>query len=347
MPAVDVPRLAGDQGWSLAVSVLEKLANGSATAPLVVLWGHPGVGKSTLIRDLLIGQEGKPNGGGVVHESADDFARGYAFSRRHELAGRLDQWRSVRLQSPLWIVEDLHQLAGRTAAQQELCRLLDSRACCLMPSLVSSSFWPLSADKFRPALLDRLAGALLIELPPPGAASRCRWIETYLASRGFAITTTAALHLSHAFPASLAPLRQALGELLQTTHGRPKITAGSVLDDVAIDDVAVQQLVAARRRAWQPPLKRIATAVSKEFSIPLTQLRSASRQQSVVVARGAAFFLARTLTERSLADLGKYFGGRDHATVLHALRTTTDRRQADPDFARALARLERSLEQTH
>lgn len=348
----DFPRLTGEPLWALAESVLGRLASGTSTATPVVLWGHAGVGKSTLIqqffnpadssrRNLTNGdlQYGDPNQ--RLLESADDFARGYAFARRHELAGRLEAWRNMRLQTPLWIVEDLHELAGRTAAQQELSRLLDSRACCDLPTLLTSTHWPLPTDAFRPALASRVLAGLLIELPPAGIESRSQWAEQCAAHRGVSLTAEAAEALATAFPVSMTALRQALGDLLESARRRPEVVAGA-----PIDLPLVRQFIAARRHETQPTLKRISERVAKEFGVSVVQLRSASRQQALVTARGAALWLARQMTDCNLTDLGKYFGGRDHATVLHALRTIAERRETDAQLADALDRLIRQLEPT-
>lgn len=350
----DFPRLVGEPRWALAESVLGRLAK---TATPVVLWGHAGVGKSTLIQQFFnpadstqrtlissVLENGVLKNGDLnqrLLESADDLSRGYVFARRHELAGRLEAWRNARLQTPLWIVEDLHEIAGRTAAQQELSRLLDSRGCCDLPTLLTCAHWPLPTDAFRPALVSRLVAGLVIELPPAGVESRSEWAEECAKQRGVSLTEEATKALANAFPVSMAALRQALGDLLDIARRRPEVVAGA-----PIDLPLVRQFIAARRLATQPSLKRISERVAKEFAVSVVQLRSASRQQALVTARGAALWLARQVTDCNLTDLGKYFGGRDHATVLHALRTIAQRRATDVELADTLDRLIRQLEPT-
>ena len=79
----------------------------------------------------------------------------------------------------------------------------------------------------------------------------------------------------------------------------------------------------------------ITAAVAKYFRIKVSDLRSSSRKQSLVRARSLAMSLARRLTSKSMHQIGDYFGGRDHTTVLHAIRKTESLLQEDADLRRA------------
>ena len=85
----------------------------------------------------------------------------------------------------------------------------------------------------------------------------------------------------------------------------------------------------------KPTLRAIAVKVAKHFSLSLPELRGPSRRSHVVRARGLAMLLARNLIGASLDTIGKYFGDRDHTTVLHACRKTEASRTEDPALAQA------------
>jgi chromosomal replication initiator protein len=76
--------------------------------------------------------------------------------------------------------------------------------------------------------------------------------------------------------------------------------------------------------------------VSKYFNLRATDLKSKTRQQRVVRARGVAMFLARQLTANSLENVGRHFGNRDHTTVLHACRKTRSLIETDPSIRQAV-----------
>jgi chromosomal replication initiator protein len=90
----------------------------------------------------------------------------------------------------------------------------------------------------------------------------------------------------------------------------------------------------------QPSIQTIIDAVTKYYDIKLSDLMSKRRHKSVALPRQVCMWLARKYTRYSLEEIGGYFGGRDHTTVLHAIRTIGSRRDQDPDLGKAVERLE-------
>jgi chromosomal replication initiator protein len=103
-----------------------------------------------------------------------------------------------------------------------------------------------------------------------------------------------------------------------------------------IDVEMVQSFLAQRNGSRQPPLKEIAAATAKYFSVRLSDLRSPSRRRLVVTARDVAIYLARRLTGESLKQIGHFFGGRDHSTVMHGCRKTESLLKTDPGVRQAV-----------
>ena len=106
---------------------------------------------------------------------------------------------------------------------------------------------------------------------------------------------------------------------------------------------AVQSAIEIVGKTEEVSLPTIAGAVAKYFRIKLSELRSSSRKQSLVRARSLAMLLARRLTSKSMHQIGEYFGGRDHTTVLHAIRKTESLLEADADLRRAADEVQQKL----
>ena len=98
---------------------------------------------------------------------------------------------------------------------------------------------------------------------------------------------------------------------------------------------AVRSAVDIVGKTEQVSIASITAAVAKYFRMKVSDLRSSSRKQSLVRARSLAMLLARRLTSKSMHQIGDYFGGRDHTTVLHAIRKTESLLQEDADLRRA------------
>ena len=111
----------------------------------------------------------------------------------------------------------------------------------------------------------------------------------------------------------------------------------------SIDTRAVRQWLADRRLRLQPSLRTIAKLAAKYFGLRVAELLSPSRRRAVVQARGIAMYLGRQLTAKSLEQLGKHFGGRDHTTVLHSYRSIEARLRSDPTTRRAVSDIRKVL----
>jgi chromosomal replication initiator protein len=105
----------------------------------------------------------------------------------------------------------------------------------------------------------------------------------------------------------------------------------------------VDQFLNTRPTVGPPTLPSIARATAAHFDVPLSDLRSTSRTKAIVAARGMAIYLARTLAGASLVELGRYFGGRDHTTILHSYRKTQLLMDGDQPTVVAADRLKHSL----
>jgi chromosomal replication initiator protein len=98
-----------------------------------------------------------------------------------------------------------------------------------------------------------------------------------------------------------------------------------------------------------PPSERVVTiqqiidAVVRFYNVRLSDLQSKKRHKSIALPRQVCMYLARQRTRYSLEEIGGYFGGRDHTTVMHAIRTINDYRTTDTGFASQIERIENTL----
>jgi chromosomal replication initiator protein len=115
------------------------------------------------------------------------------------------------------------------------------------------------------------------------------------------------------------------------------------LEDEPIDVLRVSQYLAERSGAKEPTLRGIAVKTARHFALKVQELKSPSRRRTVVAARDVAMYLARQLTGRSFEEIGQFFGGRDHTTVLHGCRKTQRMLESDPAVRSTVQRLHQAL----
>jgi chromosomal replication initiator protein len=271
----------------------------------------------------------------MVLTSGAEFARDFAHSVDRSQAldrQQLSDWQ-VRIRSAgLLVLEDLGQLAGKPAAQQELIHALDELAARDALVIVTARSLAQQITTLHPALRSRLAGGLSVPLALPGSAARRTILEQLARARGLSLPKSLLQSLSGGPTVPVSALHGAIAQLELAAHGG------------LVDHDDLRRLAAEHPSAAAPPtLREIAGAAAKYFELKLSDLKSPSRRQAVVAARGVAIYLARLLTHSSLDEIGKYFGGRDHTTVLHGHRRTEKLMRRDPATRHAVSELKKTL----
>ena len=294
-------------------------------SPLVLL-GPSGTGKSHLARGILDQWKDANPKKRAVFTTAADFAR--------ELADAIDtqdtdEMRIRYRKAGLVVLEDLGPLGGKPVAQEELVQVLDALSANDSQVVVTATAPIGQLPGIFDRLRSRLEAGLTVPLSLPGAATRRLVLLRSAGLRGITLSEPAAKLLADGLSVSVPELQGALVQLEMPA----RLRGGT------IDTEAVRSYLAHRNGTREPALRDIAIAAARFFGLTLTELRSASRQRAVVTARGVAILLARQLTPKSLEQIGQYFGGRDHTTVMHALRKTEGLVKTDPAIRQAVAQL--------
>jgi chromosomal replication initiator protein len=142
--------------------------------------------------------------------------------------------------------------------------------------------------------------------------------------------------LAHKITANVRELEGALNRVV--AHSQ---LVGRDITLEATQDVLHDLLRANDRRVT---IEEIQKQVASHFNIRMADMHSARRARSVARPRQVAMYLAKQLTSRSLPEIGRKFGGRDHTTVMHAVRKVDELREHDPNFAEDVELLKRMLE---
>jgi chromosomal replication initiator protein len=214
---------------------------------------------------------------------------------------------SAARQADLLVVEDLQHLPAR--AVPGFVGLVD-RCLARRRQLVCTALaGPAQLTDLPARLTSRLAQGVIVGLEPLGPASRLAFLQERARQRGLEVAGDVLAWLAEHIPGSARQLEGALTALagLARLHGRAP---------------ALAEVVEHFREpgAGRPTVERIAQGVGRYFRVDPQQLRSRRRSRAVLLPRQVGMYLTRQLTELSLAQIGAYFGGRDHSTVLHACR---------------------------
>lgn len=301
----------------------------------LTFFGPTSVGKSTLLHAVRM-QWKSSLGNSVLLTNAVDYARGYAHAIE---TGTVRHFREKHRQTGLLVVDDLHLLATKPAAQQEFINLVDLRLEATAPIVVSLNHSPVEQAGLNEGLVSRLAGGLQVRLQLPTPATRREILDCLLEQAGLEFSTA----VRETICGQRADLNSPFTTIPEIRHAILQLQdlAGQRDSCPSLDDTIT--LMDKEFAARKPTLSLIAKKVARHFSLKTSDLKSPSRRQWIVRARGVAFYLGRKLTDKSFKQLGRHFGGRDHTTVMHACRRTELLTQSDPAIVGAIRFLQQQI----
>jgi chromosomal replication initiator protein len=234
-------------------------------------------------------------------------------------------------QADLLIVEDVQFLPPRCV--EPLVQLLDRGLTRQQQLVFTASTGPALLEGLPSRLTSRLSSGLVVALSPLSPESRLVYLSRRLADRGLRLADDVVAWLAQNSDGSARQLEGVLTrvESLQAGADRPLLTCD------------LEEIFAPEAEARRPTMERIVRRVGQYFQVEPRRLCSTGRSRAVLVPRQVGMYLARQLTDLSLEQIGAYFGGRDHSTVLHACRKVEQALAADAELSGAVRRLRGEL----
>jgi chromosomal replication initiator protein len=299
------------------------------------LYGGVGLGKTHLMHavGLELSRRVSATPTTVVYMSAEKFMYRFIGAIRAQSTMEFkDTLRSV----DVLMVDDLQFLIGKENTQEEFFHTFNALIEAGKQIVVSADKSPSDLNGLDDRLRTRLGCGMVADLHATTFELRVSILEAKVTRAGVAVPPRVLEFLAHKITTNVRELDGALNRLIAHANlfNRP-IT----LD--ATHEVLHDVLKAHDRRVT---IEEIQKRVAEHFSIRLADMSSARRARAVARPRQVAMYLAKQLTSRSLPEIGRKFGGRDHTTVMHAVARVTELMGVDAAFAEDVELLRRLLE---
>ena len=304
---------------------------GSSYNPMF-LYGGVGLGKTHLIHAIgnhLLKE--KPNARiRYIHaeQYVSDVVRAYqqkAFDRFKRYYHSLD----------LLLIDDIQFFSGKSRTQEEFFYAFEALLSNKSQVIITSDTYPKEMAGIDDRLISRFDSGLTVAIEPPELEMRVAILMKKAAEEGIPMSEDVAFFVAKHLRSNVRELEGALRKILAFVrfHGR-EVT-------IEVARTALKDLLSIQNR--QISVENIQKAVADFYSIKVADMYSKKRPANIARPRQIAMFMAKELTQKSLPEIGELFGGRDHTTVLHAVRKVAEERSHDSQLNHEIHVIEQTL----
>ncbi len=304
---------------------------GRAYNPLFI-HGGVGLGKTHLLQAVCLRiLEGRPDAS-LYYLSCESFMTQFMEAVQN---GEMPNFRHCFRDVDVLVIDDIHFLAKRDRTQEEFFHTFNTLYQASKQIVLSSDASPDEIPDLEQRLVSRFKWGLVTKVEPPSYDTRVEILKSKSRLRGLELPDDVACHIAGRIDANIRELEGAI-TTLQMRASLDHRPIDLAMAKAALGDASPSQQAVVS-------IHTIIDAVTDFYHVKVTDLQSKRRQRSVALPRQVCMYLARRLTRLSLEEIGGYFGGRDHTTVMHAVKIIDTRREQDPEFHSIVEAFESSL----
>ena len=298
------------------------------------LHGTTGLGKTHLMHAIGWELKSRKPDAKVAYLSAEKFMVEFlAALRAKDTISFKQRLRSV----DLLMIDDVQFIAGKDSTQEEFFHTMNEIISAGKRLVITADRSPQNLEGIQDRILSRLAWGLVADINPADYELRLNILHSKLARMGAAQVAPDVIDfLARRITSNVRELEGALN----------RVVAYATLVGKPVDLDFTRQVLADVLRAHEKKITidEIQRKVAEYYSVKLSDMMSARRAREVARPRQVAMYLAKKLTPRSLPEIGRRFGGRDHTTVMHAVKRIDELRAGDCELESDLGTLSRMLD---
>ena len=296
------------------------------------LYGGVGLGKTHLIHAIgnQLLQE-KP-GARIRYIHAEQYVSDVvkAYQRK-----AFDEFKRYYHSLDLLLIDDIQFFSGKSRTQEEFFYAFEALVANKAQVIITSDTYPKEISGIDDRLISRFDSGLTVAIEPPELEMRVAILIRKAHTEGVGVTEDVAFFVAKHLRSNVRELEGALRKILAFSkfHGR----------DITIEltKEALKDLLTVQNR--QISVENIQKTAADFYNIKVADMYSKKRPANIARPRQIAMYLAKELTQKSLPEIGELFGGRDHTTVLHAVRKISGERSKDAQLNHELHVLEQTL----
>ena len=314
-----------------AASIAVAKEPGKVYNPLFI-HGGVGLGKTHLLQAICQKVLERQTDARILYLSCDSFINQFITAVE---TGDMAQFRYRYRQVDVLVIDDIHFLSSRDRTQEEFFHTFNTLYQGHKQIILSADCPPSEIPELEERLVSRFNWGLVARIEKPCYETRMAILQKKAKLRGLALPEDVVCYIASRVENNTRELEGAITKI----QGMAMLQNGVI--DLEIAKAALGDSATPEQR--RITVQQILDAVTKYYNVRVSDLQSKKRHKSIAFPRQVCMYLARRHTRYSLEEIGGYFGGRDHTTVLHAIRTVDGDMKADHDIANQLAHLEIQL----
>jgi chromosomal replication initiator protein len=292
------------------------------------LYGGVGMGKTHLMQ--AIGHEIKKRDPqrAICYVSSEKFTNEMINAlRNNKMSSFRDKYRNM----DVLLVDDIQFLASKERTQEEFFHTFNALHESMRQIVIASDRPPKELAEIEDRLRSRFEWGLIADIQPPDLETKVAILQKKAESERVVLPTDVALYIASNIRSNVRELEGALIRLTAYVS----LTGGDL--SMATAQEVLKNLIDSQMR--RVTIEAIQRAVSDQFGLRPAEIKAKNNSHAIVYPRQIAMYLAKQLTEASLPEIGRQFGGKHHTTVLHSVEKIAEVRKTDKDLNRLLNKL--------
>ncbi|MGA2903769.1 MAG: chromosomal replication initiator protein DnaA [Candidatus Korobacteraceae bacterium] len=296
------------------------------------LYGGVGMGKTHLMQaighEIKVRQPEKS----ICYVSGERFTNDMINALRYsKMGGFRDKYRNM----DVLLVDDIQFLVNKERTQEEFFHTFNALHECMRQIVIASDRPPKELAEIEDRLRSRFEWGLIADIQPPDLETKVAILQKKAESERVVLPTDVALFIASNIRSNVRELEGALIRLTAYSS----LTGGEI--NLQTTQEVLKNLIDSQVR--KITIESIQKAVCEQFGLRLLEIKAKNNSRVIVFPRQIAMYLAKHLTDASLPEIGRQFGGKHHTTGLHSVGKIEEARKSDKDLNRMLNKLTESL----
>ena len=316
---------------NLAVASLQRVMSDDMVSfnPLYI-HSPSGFGKTHLLQAFVNEMEKVNPRKSIIYVSADKFMYSFIKALKENDTYRFKQ--SFK-SADILIIDDLHFIVGKESTAKELFYIIEDYITNGKQVIMASNNSPFMMEGLNDNLKSRVSSGLVVDIKPADFALRSEIVKVKAKALDLCLADGIGDFIASKITTSIREIEGALNRISAHTILMNEVPTLSNIRKILADILAVNSKPLS--------IEDIKKVVAEKWGVSVSDIDSERKQKEIVIPRQVAMYIAKTLTSKSLPEIGKTFGGRDHATVIYAVKKVKELMSVNPKMELLINEVER------